>query len=320
MSFREPLALIGLALVPLAILAYWRAQRRRRRYAVRYTTSSVLAGVAGRSWGATYRRCWRCWRSRALLIALARPQRTVAAEQARGDRHDGHRHVGLDAGHRRQARPPGRRAGRRPRVHRQGAGHASASASSRSARAPSSRRSRRPTTRPCVAALDGAEGRGRHGDGRRAQARARRRAHAVPERPRRRRAGCRRRSCCSPTARRPTARPTRCRSPARPARSRSRSTRSRSGHGVRPASTTKNGGQVNGPARHGDAAGDRARLRGQFFDAPNAARLEAVYRNLGTRLAVVHEKREITGAFAGGALLLLVAGGVVSLLRTGRLP
>jgi hypothetical protein len=34
----------------------------------------------------------------------------------------------------------------------------------------------------------------------------------------------------------------------------------------------------------------------------------------------VHEKREITGAFAGGALLLLLAGGVVSLLRTGRLP
>jgi Ca-activated chloride channel family protein len=60
--------------------------------------------------------------------------------------------------------------------------------------------------------------------------------------------------------------------------------------------------------------------KGQFFNAPNAARLEAVYRNLGTRLAVVHEKREITGAFAGGALLLLLAGGVVSLLRTGRLP
>ena len=33
MSFREPLALIGLALVPLAIVAYWRAQRRRRRCA-----------------------------------------------------------------------------------------------------------------------------------------------------------------------------------------------------------------------------------------------------------------------------------------------
>ena len=47
MSFREPLALIGLALVPLAIFAYWRAQRRRRRYAVRYPAVPVLAGVAG---------------------------------------------------------------------------------------------------------------------------------------------------------------------------------------------------------------------------------------------------------------------------------
>jgi Ca-activated chloride channel family protein len=60
--------------------------------------------------------------------------------------------------------------------------------------------------------------------------------------------------------------------------------------------------------------------KGQFFRAPDAARLEAVYRNLGTRLAVVHEKRELTGAFAGGALLALVVGSVVSLVRGGRLP
>ena len=37
-------------------------------------------------------------------------------------------------------------------------------------------------------------------------------------------------------------------------------------------------------------------------------------------LAVRHEQREITGAFAGGALLALVVGAVISLLRTGRLP
>src|SRR3954451_13282826 len=81
MSFREPLALIGLALVPLALLAYWRAQRRRRRYAVRYPAVAVLAGVAGRSWGRHLPALLALLAIGALAIALARPQRTVAAEQ-----------------------------------------------------------------------------------------------------------------------------------------------------------------------------------------------------------------------------------------------
>jgi hypothetical protein len=41
MSFREPLALIGLALVPLAIFAYWRAQRGGRGYAAAAATRSA---------------------------------------------------------------------------------------------------------------------------------------------------------------------------------------------------------------------------------------------------------------------------------------
>ena len=57
--------------------------------------------------------------------------------------------------------------------------------------------------------------------------------------------------------------------------------------------------------------------RGRVFRAADAAQLADIFRNLGTRLAVRKEKREITGAFAGGALLI---GAVVSLLRTGRLP
>ena len=60
--------------------------------------------------------------------------------------------------------------------------------------------------------------------------------------------------------------------------------------------------------------------RGRVFSAADAARLADIFRNLATRLAVRHEQREITGAFAGGALLALVIGAVVSLLRTGRLP
>ena len=36
MSFREPLLLAALAVVPIGLVLYWLAQRRRQRYAVRY--------------------------------------------------------------------------------------------------------------------------------------------------------------------------------------------------------------------------------------------------------------------------------------------
>ena len=59
---------------------------------------------------------------------------------------------------------------------------------------------------------------------------------------------------------------------------------------------------------------------GRFFTAPTTRDLEAVYRNLGRGLAVRKEKQEVTAAFAGGALALLLAALVTGLLRTGRLP
>ena len=49
-------------------------------------------------------------------------------------------------------------------------------------------------------------------------------------------------------------------------------------------------------------------------------RLSAVYRNLSTRLAHVKEHRQVTSAFAGGALVLLLAGAGFGLVRGGRLP
>jgi len=50
-TFGSPLMLITLLLVPLAIGMYALAQRRRMRYAVRYTNVDVLASVVGgRSW------------------------------------------------------------------------------------------------------------------------------------------------------------------------------------------------------------------------------------------------------------------------------
>ena len=57
---------------------------------------------------------------------------------------------------------------------------------------------------------------------------------------------------------------------------------------------------------------------GRYFAAPDAARLESIYANLGTRLSSRPVEREITAAFAGGALLLLLAGGALSLAWFGR--
>jgi Ca-activated chloride channel family protein len=83
-SFREPLLLLGLALVPLALAAYVAAQRRRRRFAVRYTNVAVLASVARRSgWARHIPAVFALLALVALLTALARPERTVAAELRR---------------------------------------------------------------------------------------------------------------------------------------------------------------------------------------------------------------------------------------------
>ena len=59
---------------------------------------------------------------------------------------------------------------------------------------------------------------------------------------------------------------------------------------------------------------------GRFFTAPTERDLEAVYANLGRGLSKKKEKQEVTAAFAGGALALLLGGVVISLLRTGRVP
>ena len=51
MSFGAPLLLLTLLALPLALGLYWLAERRRMRYAVRYTNVDVLALVAGgRQW------------------------------------------------------------------------------------------------------------------------------------------------------------------------------------------------------------------------------------------------------------------------------
>jgi len=79
MSFREPLLLAALAVVPIGLVLYWLAQRRRQRYAVRYPAVDVLASVAGKARGRHIPALLCLLAIAALAVALARPEtyRTV---------------------------------------------------------------------------------------------------------------------------------------------------------------------------------------------------------------------------------------------------
>jgi Ca-activated chloride channel homolog len=59
---------------------------------------------------------------------------------------------------------------------------------------------------------------------------------------------------------------------------------------------------------------------GEFFRARSAPALDAVYKHLATRVGHRTENREVTDLFAGGALVLLLGGGVISALRFRRVP
>jgi Ca-activated chloride channel family protein len=59
---------------------------------------------------------------------------------------------------------------------------------------------------------------------------------------------------------------------------------------------------------------------GRAFTAEDSDQLSTVYKGLGHQLGTRKAKREVTAAFVGGALLLLAAGGAMSLRWFGRLP
>jgi Ca-activated chloride channel family protein len=85
-TFGHPLLLLTLLIVPTAVAAYLLNERRRARYAVRFTNLAVLEQVVGRA------RPWRRWLTAAafmlaiatLCVAVARPhvQTTVTDENA----------------------------------------------------------------------------------------------------------------------------------------------------------------------------------------------------------------------------------------------
>jgi Ca-activated chloride channel family protein len=80
MSFAWPIALSGLALVALALIAYLVAQRRRRRYVVRFTNLDLLENVVADSprWRRHIPAVLTLLALSALVVGMARPQVAVA--------------------------------------------------------------------------------------------------------------------------------------------------------------------------------------------------------------------------------------------------
>ena len=81
-----------------------------------------------------------------------------------------------------------------------------------------------------------------------------------------------------------------------------------------------------GQLRRIPAPPDRATLQqlaeqtgGRSYDAPSSRDLQSVYDNVGSTIDLVEQRQEITVAFTATAVLLLAAGGMLSLLWFNRL-
>lgn len=85
MSFGEPIFLLALLLVPLALLAYLASRRRARRYAVRFTAVPALklAGAAVPAWRRHLPAALALTALASLALATAKPERTVAVPRER---------------------------------------------------------------------------------------------------------------------------------------------------------------------------------------------------------------------------------------------
>ena len=85
MTFAWPTALLGLAVVALALIAYVVAQRRRKRYVVRFTNLDLLENVVARSprWRRHVPAFLTLLALSALVVGIARPQMAVAVPRER---------------------------------------------------------------------------------------------------------------------------------------------------------------------------------------------------------------------------------------------
>jgi Ca-activated chloride channel homolog len=322
MSFREPLLLAGLALVPLALVAYVVAQRRQRRFAVRYTNVDVLASVAARvGWTRHIPALLALLALIALLIALARPERTVAAEQRQAvvvmvtDLSGSMFATDVKPDRLTAAKEAGRAlADKLPRDFRLGlVGFGTAA-----------ELLVEPTTDKARVrvGLDGLDfaGKTAMGDGLALGLEAARTPVAnelgVPQR--------------LPAAIVLLSDGANTAGEEDPITVAERARRFRV-----PVYTVALGTQQ-GYIEHTRNDGSTYRepvppdtttlqeiareTRGRFYEAADAERLTDIYRSLGTRLATKREKQEVTAAFAGGGLALLVFGMVAAMARGGRLP
>jgi Ca-activated chloride channel family protein len=321
-SFREPLLLLGLALVPLALAAYVVAQRRRRRFAVRYTNVDLLASVAARSnWTRHIPALLALLALAALLIALARPERTVAAEKRQAmvvmvsDVSGSMRATDVQPTRLFAAKQAGHAlADKLPRDFRLGLVGFSHTASLLV----------EPTTdkQRVKAGIDALRPSGgtAMGDGLALGIEAARtpvnNELGVPQR--------------LPAA------IVLLSDGANTAGTEDPITVAERARGMRIPIYTVALGTAAGTIEHTRRDGstwtepvppDTATLqeiasetRGRFYQAADAERLTDIYRGLGTRLSTRREKQEVTAAFAGGGLALLVLGMVAALARGGRLP
>jgi Ca-activated chloride channel homolog len=321
-GFRDPVLLAGLLLVPLALFAYLRAQKRRRRYAVRYTNVDLLAAVATRSWTRHLPAALGLLALASLLVALARPERTVADQRRQATVM-----MVTDTSGSMQATdvvPDRISAAKRaaktlsadlPEAFRLGLVSFGSTAEQQAA--PTTDRSE------VDVAVDRLRVKGATamGDGlalglKSAQVR-------VPD-------------GSGGSQRLPAAivllsdgkntrgenTPLEVARQARKARIPIYTIALGTQSGVLERPNREGGGtrQVPVPPDTGTLQEIARVTGGRFFAAPDAARLDAIYANLGTRLSRIREKQEVTAAFAGGALLLLLAGVMTSMARSGRLP
>ena len=120
MNFLAPEMLLGLLLIPVAIGFYLWAQRRRSKYAVRFTNLALLSNLAPRrpSWRRHLPPVLYLGAIAALLIGLARPTMVLAGPARGRDGHPDDGRLGLDARDRRVADPARCGTRRRPVVHR----------------------------------------------------------------------------------------------------------------------------------------------------------------------------------------------------------
>ena len=325
MSFAEPILLAGFILIPLAMLAYVSLQRRRRREAAAFANPALMP---------TCHRAARLAPPPAAAAAAARARRAGGRARppaahgrraaARGDGDDGHRHVGLDERHRRRARPPDRRRQGRQEAHRPAARRRSGSASSRSPTSPSS-------AAPPTTDRDAGQGRARPAARPRAAPRWATGCSArwsSPARRSRTRTGTGTRRLPSVIVLLSDGKDTQ--STRRPARGRprgqaaaaSRSSRSRSARPTGEVEVRDQFGFIQRIPVPPDTETLREIARITRRQVLRGSRRRASSRR-STRISAPgfppsRSRTEVTAAFAGGAVLLLLAGRSLSLLWFGR--